>query len=462
MRVAFALLAAPTLAARVKYQNAGESATQTFSHLSVEDSLAANEALDILAQLKAGSEDVALQQKFKAAIGEIAWEEDRHFLASGMNSATSPPMLGEPSVPNSPAAVQTLCELLQARLGTLSWFTARVGRLFTGRRDFAVEGLVGETGGTKYMIDGITRSLHSRMQVSYPNDPSPRFVVRRAFSYLNPIATTAGQYVYRIIQCEEPEEGAWKWSEGCAEGEVLYTVTKDRFGRGALWGQDEYRVYTGTGGCRRHGYGLLACDAEYQIMYSLSTGLSSGAHDTIFYKGNIDAIDGDGQAGRLFDGTELDANGLENMQVASVSKAFGSPRALNWPIEVTHHTHQAAVLSTFPLARQVARTLTDTQLEILSEGEHGVNVLERLIAAAPAGQAELLGLTVQAGQIASSAGNMAFVLAWSYHLAKSLVWADDYAVVFDGEGGSTDDLLVHLVAAIQDLTREVTTIQPIR
>merc|ERR1719446_159065 len=159
--------------------------------------------------------------------------------------------------------------MLSSRVGAMSWFTARIGRLFTSRRDFGIEE---EGGEAKYMIDGFTRSLHSRMQVTYPNDTDPKFVVRRAFNYLNPVAVSVGQYVYRVIRCVPDSSGGW--AGGCEEGEMLYTITKDRLGRGALWGQDEYRVYVGTGGCSRWTSGVLSCSPEAQIMYSLSAGLS--------------------------------------------------------------------------------------------------------------------------------------------------------------------------------------------
>lgn len=474
-RFAFALLATSSLAARVEVH----SGLSSFEHLSSADSLAANNALDLLAKLKQNSDDVHLQEEYRTTIGDIEWEEDRAFLATGMNHNQVPMALGDQSTPGSS---QSLVELLSGRMGSMSWFTTRLGRLFTGRRDFAVEtvsvGSNGETvdGETKYMIDGITRSLHSRMQVTFPNEVAPRFVVRRAFNYLNPIASTAGQYVYRVIRCNDDAPPGW--AGGCREGEMLYTITKDRFGRGALWGQDEYRVYTGTGGCRRHGYGVLSCASEYQIMYSLSSGLSSGSHTTTFYAGNIDAIDGDHESGRLHDGTELDIDGLLGMQVATVGKTSGSPRALNYPITagaaVGNAGLGAATAGAISTAHQISQIMSSEELILigryaaqqLDQGvESGqvlatttVAVLERLEGTMSQTAAENLAvsgiLTAVTGTGSLALLEFTSCLAWWYHLAKSLIWADAYTVDFVGNGGSTDELLVNVVAAVQDLTRE--------
>jgi len=479
-RLSFALLATCSLAARVEIHSNSDS----FEHLSSEDSLAANNALDLLGKLKENSDDVALQHEYRALIGDVAWEEDRTFLATGMNHNQAPVVLGEQSTPGS---VQSLVELLSGRMGSLSWFTTRLGRFFSGRRDFAIESVTadqfngGHSGETKYMIDGITRSLHSRMEVSFPNEAAPRFVVRRAFNYLNPIASTAGQYIYRVIRCAEDEEG---WFGGCKEGEMLYTITKDRFGRGALWGQDEYRVYTGTGGCRRHGYGVLSCSSEYQIMYSLSSGLSSADRETTFYAGNVRAIDGDHDHGRLHDGTELDVEGLFGMQVATVSKSSGSPRALNYPVTASRAAGTVgtatATAGAVATGIQVANTLTGPQMQLISNQLAAVAIVSAtshataedvtsaylatlgmvssILASAPLDQLSHLGVQVNGvanlGLGALRALQFSYYIGWWYHLAKSVIWADSYSVVFSGGGGSTDELLVNIVAAVQDLTRE--------
>jgi len=312
------------------------------------------------------------------------------------------------------------------------------------------------------MIDGITRSLHSRMQISMPNEVNPRFVVRRAFNYLNPVASTVGQYIYRVIRCTEGQGG---WNGGCREGEMLYTITKDRFGRGALWGQDEYRVYTGTGGCSRQGHGLLSCSSDLQIMYSLSAGLSSGTHDTNFYAGNIRAIDGGFDSGRLHNGEELDAQGLSNMRVATVTKTHGSSRILNWPQQTAQAAATVGFAATGAQLASLANTMTESQVlaaaihlrSFMTAGIHGVEGVVPSLATAAELTGQQTGLLVASfgtAGIGLAAQQAMMVLAWTYHIAKSLVWADAYAVVFDGNGGSTDELLVSVVAAVQDLTRE--------
>jgi len=227
-------------------------------------------------------------------------------------------------------------------------------------------------------------------------EDNPRFVLRRAFNYLNPIAGIVGQFVYRVIACRGPalNNGA------CNEGEILYTITKDRIGKGFLWGKDEYRVYTGTGGCKRSGHGVLSCHQSDQVMYSLSAGIKDGTHDTQYYKGNIVEIYGDGKSGvvheqlhKVTDGTisqvdqftetEVDFATLEGMKVAHISKVAGPPRWLNWP-----------VMHVVPAT-------------------------------------------------------------WSiFNLARSLVWVDAYQMDFVGGGDPVDDLLISLMAAAQDLTRD--------
>jgi len=473
-RLVYASLFVPALAARVEIHDVLNSEVQSFGHLSTEESLAANDALDILAKLKENSDDEFLQRQYKEIIGEVEWEEDRIFLANGVNYEQEPPMLGEPSQSGSS---QKLVEMLTGRLGEMSWFTTRVGRFFTNRRDFAIEESEGET---KYMIDGFTRSLHSRMQVSFPENPNPRFVVRRAFNYLNPIASTVGQYIYRVIRCLDEQGG---WAGGCKEGEMLYTITKDRFGRGALWGQDEYRVYTGTGGCSRHGHGVLSCDSTKQILYSISSGLGSGTHNTIFYAGQINAINGDRESGRLYNGANIDAEDMLGMQVATVSKATGSPRALNYPATGTRAVSTAGVAAatagyatfaaeTVDMAREQARA-AGVALELSMSAQEFIAVgtavaqsslderafgLALIAASAPPERQGILataGTAAIGGEyVASSFGALAYTFAWAMHVAKSLIWADSYNVAFEGGGGSTDDLLINIVAAVQDLTRE--------
>jgi hypothetical protein len=444
------LLTAPVLAARVQVQQ--QLSAKVFAHLSEEDSSLAVEALEVLEELKKDSNNVELQSKYREIIGNVDWEEDRAFLAQGLSSAEPAVMLGQPS---RPGTTLSLIELLRGRAARM--FSTSLGRLFMGRRDFAIEE---EGGETKYMIDGITASLHSRMQVTLAEEAQPRFVVRRAFNYLNPIASTIGQYIYRVIRCQPNSEGGW--AGGCIEGEMLYTITKDRLGRGAFWGQDEYRVYTGTGGCRRFGHGVLSCSQDLQIMYSLSAGLSSGTHDTSFYAGNIRAIDGDFESGRLGSGEELDQGALESMKVATVSKIEGSPRALNWPIPaasiVGNHFVNEAV-DTFGV---LAETISDSQIAVFLEhnAETGTEVLNAIQDLATPEQVNLFASAAESFSLATDAFGFMYFYAMGLHLAKSLIWADSYHVTFTGN--PTDELLVNLVAAVQDLTREQVALAPAR
>jgi len=466
VRLIFSLLAAPTLAARVEIH----SGATTLDKLNAEDSIAAYNGLDILAKLKENLNDEDLHEQYREVIGEVEWEEDRAFLMSGMNSDDTPPMLGEASEPGKTQL--TVAEMLSGNVGgVFGAITTRIGRFFTGRRDFAIEDAAG--GETKYTIDGFTVSLHSRMQVSFPNENAPRFVVRRAFNYLNPVAGAIGQYVYRVIRCQDQQGG---FTRGCKEGEMLYTITKDRFGRGALWGQDEWRVYTGTGGCSRYGSGVLSCRKKFQIMYSISEGLKSGSHDTTFYNGHIKAINGDHESGKLYDGTRLNAEDLLGMQVATVSKVSGSPRALNWPMQASrkasnfmfgkgvHHsveTIQAAIDTAEGIADIFTSETADAIMAAEEAIEAGADVTEevtKLLDFLPV--EEIQRLQSQFGSAWSSFSRFATLARWAsnmamaFKLAKALVWADNYRVAFNGGGGSADDLLVSIVAAVQDLTRE--------
>jgi len=444
------LLAAPALTARVQVHQ--QLSAQVFAHLSEEDSSLAVRALEVLEELKQDANNVELQSKYSEIIGNVDWEEDRAFLAQGFSSVEPAVMLGEPS---RPGTTLSLVELLRGRAARI--FSTSLGRLFTGRRDFAIEE---EGGETKYMIDGITASLHSRMQVTLAEEAQPRFVVRRAFNYLNPIATTIGQYIYRVIRCQPNSEGGW--AGGCIEGEMLYTITKDRLGRGAFWGQDEYRVYTGTGGCRRFTHGVLSCSQDLQIMYSLSAGLSSGSHDTSFYAGNIRAIDGDFESGRLGSGEELDQGALESMKVATVSKFEGSPRALNWPIPAAGIVGNHAVHQTVETFSALADTISPVQIAAWVEhnAETSEQALQAIQMVATPQQVELFASAAGSLSLASDAFGFMYFYAIGLHLAKSLIWADSYHVTFTGN--PTDELLVNLVAAVQDLTREQVALAPAR
>jgi len=354
--VALAALATPIFGARV----AVHEYEGTFDHLSASDSMTANRGLHVLSMLKKDPSNVELQNEYNDIIGDVHWEESKVLLQTGARIDQAPVLMGQMSESGSQL---NLAELLQDNEDG-DW--VRLGRYMTERRDYVVEQ---EGGESKYLIDGTLLSLHSRMHVSLPGDESPRFVLRRAFNYLNPIARSIGQYVYRVIACAE-----YTGDGACSEGEILYTITKDRFGRGLFWGRDEFRVYLGTGGCTRHGYGILGCTQSDQIMYSLSAGLSTGTYDTDYYKGDMRSI------------PNTASEETDSLKVAHSVKTAGPPRWLHWPIGM--------------------------------------------------------------------AGPLAPVLGSAYNLARMLVWADSYTLTLEGGGGAVDDLLLSLMAAVQDLTRD--------
>jgi hypothetical protein len=318
--------------------------------------------LELLEQLKKTPTDVNLQNEYSELIGDVDFHESRVFLETGAQIQQEPVSLGAQSVPGQ---VLTMVE----RTG----FLESLGRFLTNRRDYVFEE---EGGNSKYVLDGRTMSLHTRMFVSVAGETNPRFIVRRAFNYLNPLSALFGQFVYRVIQCSDAHEGE------CSEGDILYTITKDRLGRGALWGMDEYRVYTGTGGCSRWGHGIVSCHQESQVMYSLGAGLSDATFDTDFYKGNILAIHGNGHSGTLHNnGNEVrvGASELASMRIGHTTKTEGPARWLNWISPVVP------------------------------------------------------------------------VFGAGLELARAAIWSDKYRLRFDG---AADELLVSLMAAAQDLTRD--------
>lgn len=417
--VGLAALSMSALGARVAVH------TQSFQHLSADDSAKAVRALELLEELKKDASNVDHQNQYRDIIGEVEWEESKVFLQTGAKSNQEPVVLGPMSVEGTRLS---LVELLNGRVNDLGFIPTRVARLFTNRRDYAVEEVDGDT---KYLIDGVSQSLHSRMHISMPGDEKPRYVLRRAFNWLNPVARTVGQWVYRVVECFDQSTLVG----GCREGEILYTITKDRFGRGLLWGHDEYRVYTGTGGCSKHGFGVLSCDQADQIMYSLSDGLLSGSHDTEYYKGNIVRINADGSRGvvysedNLFFNDNVNEIALDNMKVAFGTKTAGPPRWLHWPLAApaTGFTINAAV--------QLAETAAV-----------GVGAATPLLSSGAA-----VGVSVATG---AATAPVLWFLGLAYNLARGLVWADAYELSFSGAGGSVDELLVTAMAAAQDLTRD--------
>jgi hypothetical protein len=297
--VGLVALLAPVLGARVGVQDQVASTTAR--------------GLELREQLREHPTDVKLQNEYRNLIGDVEFHESRVFLETGAQIQQQQTPLGAQS-----AAGQVLT--MVERTG----FLESLGRFLTNRRDYVWEQ---EGGHSKYVLDGRTMSLHSRMYVSVVGESNPRFILRRAFNYLNPLSAVFGQFVYRVIQCSDAHEGQ------CSEGDILYTITKDRLGRGALWGMDEYRVYTGTGGCSRWGHGIVGCSQESQIMYSLGAGLGEATFDTDFYKGNILAIHGNGHSGTLHNnGNEVrvGASELASMRIGHSTKVEGPPRWLNW------------------------------------------------------------------------------------------------------------------------------------
>jgi hypothetical protein len=359
---AFLTLATPVQCARVAAH------TQYQTNMEV-----TSRGLEVLSLLKENPDDQALQEEYKELIGDVELSENVVFLETGLQTNQAPVQLG--TLRNSSSVPLVMAEKTGA--------AEAIGRWLTSRRDYVFEE---EDGESKYVFDGNTMSLHSRMHVTVAGEETPRFILRRAFSYLNPIAGQYGQFIYRVIQCNDPHDGT------CSEGDILYTISKDRLGRGGLWGMDEYRVYTGTGGCRRWGHGVLGCDQNTQVLYSLGAGLSEGTFDTDIYKGNILSVNDDGSARIQADGgtTRVGASELNNMKVAHTTKTAGPPRRLNW--------------ASYLLPPMAAFT----------------------------------------------------------QLARTLIWTDAYRVHFEGDGGDVDDLLVSMMVAAHDLTRDRIAARPLR
>lgn len=297
-----------------------------------------NHGLELLQELKENPEDIHLQQEYRDLIGEKEWLEPRIFLETGMTSSQEPIALGPLA---QPGTVFTMVEkalsveeatslgrsfqsdgVTEDNVLEAASTAARVaGRVMVNRRDYVVER---EGGNSEYVIDGAMASLHSRMFVKVAGEENPQFILRSAFNYYNPLANNFGQYVYRVASCIRPSHGE------CTEGDILYTITQDRYGRGFRWKHEEYRVYTGTGGCSTTGHGMRSCNQDLQIMYSLK-------HDGVanVYKGNIVSINTNGERGTAMqDGrrVRVGADELESMKVAVSTQSSGPqiPRELSW------------------------------------------------------------------------------------------------------------------------------------
>jgi len=203
-------------------------------------------------------------------------------------------------------------------------------RLFTNRHDYAVEQITLGKATAKYGFTGKTWSLHNRMHFVKVGERKPSYVVRRAYNYLNPIARSFGQYVYRVIPFDAESKTGRKARGKYASDKVVYTITKDRFGKGLLWSKEEWRIYTGDGGCKH--YGVTSCDPSKQVYYAMTGGLTgpemSGAK---VYKGQIKWIK-HGFA-HLSNGSNItkETLGIE-YKVADIVHASGQNRILNWAV----------------------------------------------------------------------------------------------------------------------------------
>jgi len=315
------VLVSPSSASRVIIQahkaNQKESDATT-TELSSEQMAEVHRGTELLESLKEDLDNKQLQEEYRIHIGEIEWaseEEKTNFENEEISEESEVQPLGSEAKEGD---AYQLVELLKNR----------AGRFFTNRRDYVVE----KEEKSKYIIDGTTLSLHSRMHIFSSDDDKPRYVIRRAFNYLNPVAGLYGQYVYRVIECKDAAGGL---TGGCKEGKYLYTITKDRLGRGLLWGHYEWRVFKGQGGCRRYGFGLLGCSNDKQVIYSLTEGLPQASWNAKYYEGQIRFVSPNGDSAELHSGKKVDRLELSKMEIASTVQKEGSPRALNWLATLT-------------------------------------------------------------------------------------------------------------------------------
>lgn len=370
-----------------------------------------NRGFELLAALERDPENADAQTEYRDLIGDLKWEEPRIFLETGVASTQEPAPLGPMSQTGSVFTVAERGADVQeaSGLATQAWEdTSSVnreqmisaanqasmvaGRALMNRRDY----IISQDGGDlKYIIDGALASMHSRMYITVAGEEEPRFMLRRAFNYYNPLARNFGQYVYRVVQClpsngdsngvlDAMHSAIGSEKPACSEGDILYTITKDRFGRGFRWKHEEYRVYTGTGGCSTSGHGIRSCHQDRQIMYSI-------AHDdqANVYNGNVVTIDADGENARIIeDGRRVRAglDELESLRVANVTKVSGPPYQL-----------------------------TSSTTRFLAGGIYGMGL----------------------------------------EAARTTVWTDGYRLSFEGGGGSVDELLTTLLVAVQDLTSDI-------
>mmetsp|Transcript_10966 Transcript_10966/g.24185 ORF Transcript_10966/g.24185 Transcript_10966/m.24185 type:complete len:412 (-) Transcript_10966:46-1281(-) len=293
----------------------------------LETSSQVERGLELLEQLKENIDDEAAQQEYQKLIGEVEWasDEDR----DAMHPSRSAFVEEEPETEGVTGFSGLDAPMAQ---GTDLHFSERVGhggltgilaRWLTYRRDYGVE--AGGERTPKFFLDGETWSLHNRMYLYVEGEHEPRYVIRRAYNYLNPVARTVGQQTYRIVPFASERNG------GYAPKDSTFTVTKDRFGRGGLWLHEEWRVYLGDGGCSRWSFGVLNCDQGKQVYYSISEGLSKASWETTFYKGNILSMAGDHRSARVAGkGTIEMAELIKDYQVAHAKKVGGVPRKVRW------------------------------------------------------------------------------------------------------------------------------------
>lgn len=308
-------IAAQTSTADVKEHEAAKT------ELSSVQTAQVNRGTELLESLKEDVDNTQLQEEYRNLIGEIEWaseEEKANFENEG--SSSEEPETQALGSEASKGDEYNLVELLKNK----------ASRFFVNRRDYIVEGPDTEHG--NYVIDGTTLSMHQRMHIFSKDDEKPRYVIRRAFNYLNPIAGQFGQYVYRVIECMDTTAGL---TGGCKEGKYLYTITKDRLGRGLLWGHQEWRVFKGKGGCSRYGFGLLGCNMDKQIIYSQTAGLPQASWNAKYYEGPIRHVSPSGDSGKMQSGRQLNKLELNKMEIASMIHEQGSPRALNWVPGIT-------------------------------------------------------------------------------------------------------------------------------
>jgi len=295
--------------------------------------------------LREDSKNEALLQEYSKLLGEVEYscETENNLLTPhyGSEEAFAKPaqpakMLGEAAVVGE--------ELLIRQVKP----TRKIGRFFarvlTKRHDYAVEQIdAGKANTPKFGFTGKTWSLHGRMHFGKVGEDKPTYVVRRAYAYSNPIARILGQYVYRVIPFDaEQETGRKAWGK-YASDKVLYTITKDRFGKGILWRKEEWRIYTGDGGCKR--YGVTSCDPSKQVYYAMTRGTSKKVKNTAqpdietdlafrrsdaqVYKGQIESL----KKGFAFlsNGSNItkETLGIE-YKVAEIVHTSGLSRNLGW------------------------------------------------------------------------------------------------------------------------------------